>query len=451
MRAVHGRRRIVTAALVVVAVSAALFTPASSAGLRSRAGELDTGTFNRPSGFVTTPVGNDSEIGGLLRQPLGRVVAAGAAAIDTSLNDTVALVRYTYRGAVDRSFGIDGVGAAVVGLSPNVADAMRQGPWWGPHSKIVTVGSTLEPERFFAVRHTRDGHLDRSFGELGRSFIDVGETPEANAGVVQRDGKIVIVGGSGNPFSDPPTAAAVVARLDRDGAMDTTFGGGDGYVTLQALETSIAFGVTVQRDGRIVVVGQAVEPPAEGGTELLVARFLPDGTPDPSFADGAGYDTLQVGFQAAGYDVEVQHDGKIVVSGTGNANDVQGWLFARFNADGSLDTSFGASDGWTVVSPLRPTDTVGTAFAMELQRDDKIVGAGSFGPNAAVSQFYVARLDKDGSLDHRFGIDGFTRTEVASFAVPTEMVIMPLGKIVLAGEANVEGIFQFAVARYLGR
>jgi hypothetical protein len=68
-----------------------------------------------------------------------------------------------------------------------------------------------------------------------------------------------------------------------------------------------------------------------------------------------------------------------------------------------------------------------------------------------VSQFYAARLNSDGTLDRGFGIDGFTRTEVASFAVPSELVILPFGKIVLSGEANVDGIFQFAVARYLAR
>jgi uncharacterized delta-60 repeat protein len=450
MRNGHGRGRIAAIAVVVVAM-AAVVAPAAASGRWSRAGQLDTGTFNAPTGFATTPVGSDSSIGGLVRQPFGKVVAAGEAAIETGLTDTVALVRYTYRGAIDRSFGIDGVGTAVVGVSPNVADALQQGPWWSPHSDIVTVGSVLEPGRFFAVRHDRDGHLDRSFGEFGRAFIDVGVTPEANAGAVQRDGKILIVGGSGNPFADPPTAAAAVARLDRDGTVDTSFGGGDGFVTLQVLETSIAFGVTVQRDGRIIVVGQAVEPPAEGGTALFIARYMPDGTLDPSFGTGTGYRTLQVGSQAAGFDVEVLHDGKIVVSGTGNANDVEGWLFARFESDGALDMGFGGGQGWTVVSPVRPTDDVGTAFAMEVQYDGKIVAGGSFGPNPAVSQFYVARLNRDGSPDLGFGIDGFTRTEVASYAVPTELVLTPFGKIVLGGTANVEGIFQFAVARYLGR
>lgn len=451
MRTRHVRGRTTAVAAVFGATMALLALPGAASGRQAGAGQLDTGTFNPPTGFVTTPVGTDSEVGGLLEQPFGKVVAAGSAAIGSGFADTVALVRYAEDGSVDRSFGLDGVGTAVVGPGPNVAATMPQGPAWGPNAKIVTVGSVLEPERFYAVRHTRDGRLDRSFGELGRAYVDVGETPEANGGAVQPDGKILVVGGSGNPFSTPPTAAAALARFDEDGAVDTSFGGGDGFVTLQALVTSIGFGVTVQRDGGIILVGQAAEPVAEGGTELLIARFLPDGELDPSFADGAGYRTLKVGFQAAGFDVDVRPNGKILVSGTGNANDVQGWLFAQFERDGSLDTSFGAPNGWTVVSPLRPTDTVGTAFAVELQPNGKVVGAGSFGPNAAVSQFHVARLDRDGSLDRGFGVDGFTRTDVASYAVPTELLILPTGKIVLGGTANVEGIFQFAVARYLGR
>lgn len=446
------RGRVVTTAVAVAAIVGAMIAPAAAAGPQSSAGELDTGTFNPPTGFVTTPVTEDSEIGGLVEQPFRKIVAAGVVAPGgTGITDTVALVRYTNDGAIDRSFGIDGVGLAPVGLEATVADAMQQGPRWGPHSKIVTVGSLLRPEQFFAVRHTRNGHLDRSFGDLGRAFIDVGETPEANAGAVQRDGKVVIVGVNGNPDIVPPTAAAVVARLNQDGTVDTSFGGGDGYVTLQVLEAATALGVTIQRDGRIIVVGQAVEPPAEGGLELFIARFLPDGTLDPSFAEGVGYRTLRVGDQAAGFDVELQRNGQIVVSGSGTADGIEGWLFARFDPDGTLDTSFGAPNGWTVVSPLRPNDTVGSAYAFEFQPDGKIVGAGSFGPNGLVSQFYVARLDRDGSLDPRFGIDGFTRTVVASYAEPTELAILPAGKIVLGGVANVDGIFQFAVARYLGR
>ena len=436
---IFGRGR-VAVGLVLVATAVVVAGAAGRGTPFSGAGELDTGTFNPPTGFVTTSVGPAASIGGLVAQPGGKVVAAGAAPLG------VALVRYLDDGKLDRSFGIDGVAAVPIGL-PVVADAMAQGP--PRQSKIVTVGSTGQ---FFAVRHTSDGVLDRSFGADGRAFIDVGETPVANGGAVQGDGKILIVGSSGNPFADPSTEAAVLARLNRDGSIDTSFGGGDGYVTLQALEGSIGFGAAVQRDGRIVMVGEATEPAAQGGVELLIARFLKDGTLDPSFADGAGYRTVRVGVKATGQHVVVQPNGEIVVSGTGNANDVQGWLLARFSRDGSLDTKhFGAPNGWVVASPLLPTANVGTAYSVDLQRNGKIVAAGSFGQNAATSQFHVARFNRDGTVDRLFGTDGFTRTDVASYSVPSELLIQLNGKIVLGGQANVGGVYEFAVARYLAR
>lgn len=442
MRKMLGRNRLAILAGLVMLMVVTVVLPAGAAGKPAQAGELDRGTFNPPTGYVTTQFGPESEIGGLVAQSRGRIVAAGEA------TGVVALVRYLKDGEIDRSFGIDGVAAVPVGVLPMVADAMVQEPPAG-RNEIVTVGNT---ERFFAVRHTPDGELDRSFGTDGRAFIDVGESPVANGGAVQRDGKILVVGVSGNPFADPSTLALVLARFTRDGSVDASFGGGDGYVTLQVLEGSIGFGVAVQNDGRIVAVGQAIQPESEGGTELLIGRFLADGSLDPSFAGGDGYRTLMIGDQAAGFDVAIRPDKKIVVSGTGNANDVQGWLFARFNRDGALDANrFGAPNGWVVVSPVLPTETAGTAFALGLQRNGEIVAAGSFGPNIAVSQFHVARLGRDGALDTSFGIGGFTRTDVGSYSVPSQLVIQPNGKIVLGGQANVGGVFQFAVARYLGR
>src|SRR5262249_55914712 len=138
---------------------------------------------------------------------------------------------------------------------------------------------------------------------------------------VQSDGKVVVVGDGNTQFA--------VARFNADGNIDTSFGDGGSKM----LDSMAARGVALQPDGKIIVVGRSgsVSAPQFG-----VARFNPDGNLDGSFGSGGVVATAIGNFSNASR-AAVQADGKIVVGGA----DDSGFDVVRYNASGSLDTSFG--------------------------------------------------------------------------------------------------------------
>lgn len=103
---------------------------------------------------------------------------------------------------------------------------------------------------------------------------------------------------------------------------------------------------------------------------------------------------------------------------------------AKYNADGSLDTSFGAA-GKVVYNTGERQNLV---FAAALQADGKILVTNSY-ILANTNMYELLRYNADGSLDTQFGTGG--RVTIAFMA--TAMACQPDGKIVIAGD-NTTGI-----------
>ena len=177
-----------------------------------------------------------------------------------------------------------------------------------------------------------------------------------------------------------------------------------------------------------------------GGLNLL--RFNADGTLDQSFGTGG---QVHVPFDASGadtaQDVAVQGDGKIVVVGFSGTGVQQDFALARFNPDGTVDTGFGTG-GKTLTDFLGSTDR---ARRVLLQADGKILVAGfaTFvaSPGLASVGFALARYNPDGSLDTGFGVAGKVRDSVAGeYDLAQSLALDPDGRIVLAGSAANDGV-----------
>ena len=223
----------------------------------------------------------------------------------------------------------------------------------------------------------------------------------------------VVVVAAALPVPAPGQAAA--------GDLDTSFGSGGRQTT--------DFGggqradVALQADGKIVVAGEA-------GGDFALARFNADGSLDPAFA-GDGRQTTDFGGAVdAANGVAVQSDGRILaVGGSGGA-----FAVARYNADGSLDAGFGVNGRQTTALGVG-----GSAWAVAIQTDGRIVAAGSSGPN-----FALARYNTDGSLDRTFSGDGVETTDVGGSDGARGLAIQADGKLVAAGRSGAD----FALARY---
>ena len=142
----------------------------------------------------------------------------------------------------------------------------------------------------------------------------------------------------------------------------------------------------------------------------------------------------------------------VVAGGTASATfliEPAQFTLARYNANGTLDTAFGT--GGKTITPIGGKDT---SQAIALQADGKIVAAGysavSLGPDF---DFAVARYNANGSQDTTFGSSGKVTTSFGTdddraFAV----AVQADGKIVAAGysgSSSAAGTRNFVLARYL--
>ncbi|MGH2704871.1 MAG: hypothetical protein ACRDJ4_07205, partial [Actinomycetota bacterium] len=291
---------------------------------------------------------------------------------------------------------------------------------------------------FFALaRYLPDGSLDASFGSGGLVLTDVSgsisETDSAFALALQPDGKIVSVGLVAEQFG--------LVRYLPDGSLDPTFGTG-GIVKTSIGPFSAARSVALQADGKIMAVGRT-DPGDITAGDWALARYNPDGSLDSTFAGGGTVVTDFHGKNDSGGGVVIQPDQKIVVAGRSGDDGA----LARYLPDGSLDPSFGG--GGKVVVGAFNTAEAGIA----LQPDGKIVASGNDVIQGAIGldDAVIGRFHPDGSLDKSFGRKGIVTTDLdADQDESSDVAVQSDGKIVMVGRSVVDGAFAFSAARYLG-
>jgi uncharacterized delta-60 repeat protein len=204
-----------------------------------------------------------------------------------------------------------------------------------------------------------------------------------------------------------------------------------------------ATGIAIQAgDGKIVVVGN-------DNSDLEVARYNLDGSLDSSFSGDGKQETRIDGngvFRGSG--VAIQADGKIVVAGTFDSIEPSvshnDFAVARYNTNGTLDTSF-SGDG-KLTTEIGLGDDNGRAVA--IQADGKIVVGGDSASDDTGGDFALARYNSNGTLDNSFSGDGKQTTDFGTGSTEGEgvsSVAIHEDKIVVAGSGT---RVEFALARY---
>jgi uncharacterized delta-60 repeat protein len=413
-------------------------------------GVLDS-TFGS-AGTVTTYAGGGfgpNGAAGLLLQPDGKLIAVG-----TGMNGAAfAVLRYTTNGVLDSSFGSGGVVyTAIPGAQQSSATCAAYEPSFfimNP-SKFVVAGDAFNNSWHVSavVRYNLDGTLDSTFGTGG--IVTNVFAPGANGawatsvldvGILGSGHKITVAGYG----SSGGVAYFGMARLLGNGALDTTFGGGSGMAELSfgAAHDDEANALLLQA-GEYILAGVSLAD-TNGNGNFAAARFTSGGVLDTSFGN-AGVVSFDFAGQAYAQAVAIQPDGRIIAAGGAGL-----FALSRYNPDGSLDLSFGSFG--------RVTTTVGlssSANAVQLQRDGRIVTAGSyyytnFFPGNAYG-FALVRHNTDGSLDSSFGASGkVTTTFGSSEDIATGLAVQADGKIVAVGNTQVDSfnhVFSIAVSRY---
>lgn len=287
------------------------------------------------------------------------------------------------------------------------------------------------------VAQAAPGELDLSFGTNGIVSGSTGGTDTfgGETGMaVQPDGKIVIV----NTFlSDSDSQSEfLIERYDSDGTLDSSFGSGGVVKTSFGGTEATATSVIIEPDEKILVGGAA-----EG--KLALARYDSDGTLDTSFGS-LGLSTVAVsipeasGFRSETGSLALLPSGKIVLGGTTFIRETSPsgpfsethMMVARFNENGTLDTSFGT--GGMAAGP------VGNLYGLTTDQSGRILVAGW-----STYDFAVARFTAAGNLDSSFGNAGLDKWELnRSGSKAADVIVLPTGKILVSGYGLGMAIFR---------
>ena len=281
------------------------------------------------------------------------------------------------------------------------------------------------------------GVLDTSFSGVGQNITNFGQLAVPAAGefyglALQSDGKAIVIGNGVTPFSSETATSGdyqfAISRLNTDGSLDTSFGL-QGFATVgEKGQSVVASSAAIQSDGKIVVAGTM------NNASFFVARFNANGQLDTSFATNGWRDDQFAGAASIANSVAIQSDGRIVVGGSiAGGPDRTNFLLVRYTADGKLDTTFDG-DG-SLATSFDPNSALRSAIhTVLIDSNGKILAAGTATSGA---DFALARYNADGSLDTTFtGSGTYTSAFIAGSAGSRRIALQSDGKIVAAGFAS---------------
>jgi uncharacterized delta-60 repeat protein len=394
-----------TASLIVVLFASQAF---------ATAGALDP-TFNQQGwAALDTQALFGEGFSGLVIQADGGIVVAGSGAQSPGSASVPMLARYTGSGALDPNFG--GAGLVFTSTVGSLAVTGEwSGLLAQTTGNLIALGRTgadLLHLHAVLVRFHPDGSLDASFGSGGAAVDAAPGIEEPREAVLQADGKILVLSDVIDPDAPSPGGpprSFVVDRFTQDGALDAGFGTNGRAVLSFPVPEYAAGGVAVQPDGKIVVAGTCGEGTTGRNdlTDFCAGRLTPTGAVDPTFGggDGAAYPIWGLSNLAQAFNVAVQPDGKIVVVGVSKRSAA----LARLLPDGSPDTSFAP---WRLATSGRRTLGLGFLTGAIIQ-GTKILVFGALRDPAAPPDLFatvdwgLARLwAKKGALDKTFGPGG---------------------------------------------
>ena len=393
---------------LALGISLAVF--ALPASLMAQAGTLDP-KFGKGGIVFTT---NTSANAGAL-QGDGKILVAGS--ISTVQNSQQpGLLRYNTDGTLDSVFGAGGkvlIGGNNAG--PAFAVAVQT------DGKILAVAPANLLLTVF--RFNTNGSVDSTFGSNGATAIQAAGlflAPASGGIALQPDGRILVATGHNDG-----AGLRIVARLLANGQLDSTFGSNG------AAPTFGGDSVAVLPNGNILVgTGSVTSAYAPNG--VVVKDFGIHGQ-TPGFANDAG------GFVVPNNSSTVTRiitAGSIFTDlNITFTNSVSGFLLVSYNIDGTLDNAFGIHGG--VTTPF-PGNILAHAFAVALQRNGDIVAVGQTAlTESGPSDFALARYNPDGSVDTTFGNSGFVSTPFGtSVAFANTVLIQIDGKIIAVGNSN---------------
>jgi uncharacterized delta-60 repeat protein len=384
-------------------------------------GDRDT-TFSG-DGLVefNVPTNNAARTKAVTIDSQGRIYAVGYNTPQSG-NSDMYIYRLLSNGTFDAAWGTGGRVSIAV---DKPASANDQG--WGigiqSTGKVVIAGRAGNQP--VVLRLNTNGTIDTTFGTSGFTYLNTGGSVDYFRGMtLDSSDRIIAVGKFTETVCINITNRGMVARFTANGALDTTFSGGDstpGYAGQIAGRVSNYEDVEVTPAGKIVVTGQTDfswcnNSGQMGPTDYQIAafRFNDNGSPDTSFdTDGAAYINVVDGYHEQSHGIAIQPDGDVLVPSEGYALNLQHMMVVRFNGhDGSIDETFN-TNGQVLTSSINKKGVFATrltggsadfSYGTAVQADGKVVQVGATW-NGWDYDFGVTRLTTAGILDLTFGGD----------------------------------------------
>ncbi|PWI16199.1 hypothetical protein DI272_20030 [Streptomyces sp. Act143] len=329
-----------------------------------------------------------------------------------------------------------------IGLLP-----FERRPAWRAHLAVVSALAVGLVMALAPAAAAAPGDLDTGFGTGGKVTTDFGASPSepeiGNDLLRTSNGSLFVTGRRGfNPPGTGLNSTFGIAKYTAGGALDTGFGTGGKVATSFGDTVAVARTIIEAGSGKLLVGGFTK---GEQIADLALARYNSDGSLDTSFGGGDGKVTTDVsgGLGDGIRGLSLTSGGKILAAGAAGADS----FIARYNSDGTLDTGFGGGDG-IVTTDFGTGDHL---FALEELSSGKMIAAGS-----ANSDFLLVRYNSDGTLDTGFGGgDGIVTTDFNGFSdLAFGFTQAPGGDYVIAGAVDapepfgVTGPIKVGVVRY---
>lgn len=333
-------------------------------------GSIDTSFGTAGKVLLATGFGSGSAAFDLIALPDGRYIVGGN--YNTEPGSASFVTRLTSSGVVDSSFGSNGYRQLIFGGSTSVLKSVPQAD-----GKILALMSRLSTGVFctLVVRLNLDGSTDQGYRSAGTTCLTstTGSTSFLGRTLkLQSDGKAIVAGYA----SRPPSANVdyFAYRLLASGQADASFGsGGLVYIAFDrgANLTDVGTSLAIDSSNRAIVGGFFDNAQS---VDLGVARLLPNGTLDDSFgSEGLASATFGIGTSAFSVNSLVFADNRILIggslSGAAITDPPNRGAMAMFNADGTLDTRFGAGGTWVLDGP----PAVSTFYANNFTSDGEVL------------------------------------------------------------------------------
>ncbi|GAA5082859.1 hypothetical protein GCM10023210_00690 [Chryseobacterium ginsengisoli] len=359
-------------------------------------------------------------------------------------DNTFKFFRFSSSNQLDTTFGSSGSTSINFGGENAVLYDMKI----APDGKIVAVGywedtGSVNRKDFIVVRLNADGTLDTTFNGTGKVTVAFGTNEDvAHTVAIQNDGKILV---AGYAFTGSYKDIAI-ARINIDGTLDSTFGTNGKVTTDLAGNNDDATCIAINIDGKFAVGSYTYGAGSSNNfADFGIAKYNSNGSLDTSFStDGKHVVVIAPSYNDKPVAIAFQSNGKILMGGSAflNTSSRDDFAVVRLNTNGTLDTSFNTTGIFTTA--IGTSDD--TAYQMKLLSDGRILLAGTIA-SGSYNDIGLIRLTTNGNLDTTFGTNGKTQQGYGNLSVIKDIDILSNGKIMVCGSAGSTNIF---LARFNG-